>query len=149
MALSRLFRKTAEDCVHGNRVCPECDVRPEGEWRKGRRRQLDGGQAVARGRVKLFISHGASSTPEGGEPSEPFPSYEEWRAGYLGGGGSLGKAQEAYVAAQAAHYRAGWFVDWFIVEPRDDPGRQVESLRRAGRTVIELDVEPWNGERDD
>jgi hypothetical protein len=35
------------------------------------------------------------------------------------------------------------------VEPRDDPGRQVESLRRAGRTVIELDVEPWNGERDD
>jgi hypothetical protein len=34
-------------------------------------------------------------------------------------------------------------VDWFIVEPRDDPGRAVASLRRAGRTVIELDTEPY------
>jgi len=38
-------------------------------------------------------------------------------------------------------------VDWFIVEPRDEPvmlAKQVESLRRAGRAVIELEVEPYS-----
>lgn len=34
---------------------------------------------------------------------------------------------------------------WFIVEPRDNPERQVESLRRAGRTVYELKAKPWGG----
>ena len=37
-------------------------------------------------------------------------------------------------------------VDWFIVEPRDDPERlaaQVETLRRSGRTVVELSVAPY------
>jgi hypothetical protein len=30
--------------------------------------------------------------------------------------------------------------DWFIVEPRDNPGEQVASLADAGRTVYELEV---------
>lgn len=43
-------------------------------------------------------------------------------------------------------------VDWFVVEPSPGPegapyaeriASQVESLRRASRTVIELDVQPW------
>lgn len=34
-------------------------------------------------------------------------------------------------------------VNWFIVEPRDDPDLAVISLLRADRTVIELDVEPY------
>jgi hypothetical protein len=38
---------------------------------------------------------------------------------------------------------AGPAVDWFIVEPRTDPERAVESLRRAGRTVIEVQVAPY------
>jgi hypothetical protein len=36
-------------------------------------------------------------------------------------------------------------IDWFVVEPQDDPDAQVASLRDVGRTVIELDVEPWQG----
>lgn len=41
--------------------------------------------------------------------------------------------------------------DWFIVEPRDDHEplmRQVESLRRAGRTVRRLIVTPYEGRND-
>lgn len=82
-----------------------------GEWRKSRRRQLDGGQAVSRGRVKLYVSHGASSMPDDTDDL------------------SFGES--------------GDFVDWFIVEPRDNPDRQVESLRRAGRTVVCVRVRPW------
>lgn len=38
--------------------------------------------------------------------------------------------------------------DWFIVEPRDDHDalmRQVQSLRKAGRTVRRLIVTPYEG----
>lgn len=41
--------------------------------------------------------------------------------------------------------------DWFIVEPRNDPhylAIAVAQLRRAGRTVIELPVTPYQS-RDD
>lgn len=34
---------------------------------------------------------------------------------------------------------------WFVVQPINDPGPQVDSLRRAGRTVVALDVEPNQG----
>lgn len=34
-------------------------------------------------------------------------------------------------------------VDWFIVEPRENPEPEAERLRQAGRTVVALDVEPW------
>ena len=46
--------------------------------------------------------------------------------------------------------RSESMVDWFIVEPRDDPDRlaaQVDSLRRAGRTVREIVVGPYEGKR--
>jgi hypothetical protein len=39
-------------------------------------------------------------------------------------------------------------VDWFIVEPRDDPealAQQVDRLRRGGRTVMPLLVTPYIG----
>lgn len=42
----------------------------------------------------------------------------------------------------------GGTVEWFIVEPRDEPEQlalQVDSLRRQGRTVRELSVEPYEG----
>ncbi len=60
--------------------------------------------AKQRGRVKLYISHGAGS-------------------GHSDPGGPE--------------------VDWFIVEPREDPYLEVATLRRHGRTVIAIDVEPY------
>jgi hypothetical protein len=38
--------------------------------------------------------------------------------------------------------RLGQPVEWFIVEPRRDPMDQVERLRKAGRTVVGLEIEP-------
>ncbi len=35
-------------------------------------------------------------------------------------------------------------VDWFIVEPREDPEQQVASLRRHGRTVVCIETEPYS-----
>lgn len=38
--------------------------------------------------------------------------------------------------------------DWFVIEgPSGMLARQVASLRDNGRTVIEIDAVPWNGER--
>jgi hypothetical protein len=37
--------------------------------------------------------------------------------------------------------------EWFIVEPRANPLPQVRSLLRAGRTVYEAEVTPWQGAR--
>jgi hypothetical protein len=48
-------------------------------------------------------------------------------------------------ANSGGHIDGPPWVDWFIVEPRHDPERQVESLRNGGRTVIALDVEPYYG----
>jgi hypothetical protein len=36
-------------------------------------------------------------------------------------------------------------VDWFIVEPRDNPEQAAGRLRAHGRTVVQVDVEPYEG----
>lgn len=50
--------------------------------------------------------------------------------------------------AGSGHYPVPYdaTVDWFIVEPRNDPERltqQVQRLRECGRTVIEVTVSPY------
>jgi hypothetical protein len=51
---------------------------------------------------------------------------------------------ELYLSHGAGNLRSeNATVDWFIVEPRDNPMPQVVSLRRAGRTVIPMYCVPY------
>lgn len=53
-----------------------------------------------------------------------------------------------YVSHGARLSTKGDDVTWFVVEPQKDPERleaELESLRRIGRTVVTIDVEPRAG----
>lgn len=69
----------------------------------------------------IYLSHGAPK----------FPADHDWRADArrLGREPTSEEMRDAMVAG-----------DWFVVEPRQDPDVQVQSLTRADRRVLRVDV---------